>query len=73
MATETTDPVRLPPGPRWPKLIQGAVVLALRYQSIAALGRKFGPSFTLSLPAWDMRSSSATRYWSRISSAPAGN
>lgn len=51
MATETSDDVRLPPGPRWPKLVQGAVVLTLRYQSIAALGRKFGPSFTLRLPA----------------------
>ncbi|MGE2729085.1 cytochrome P450 [Mycolicibacterium vaccae] len=51
MATETSDPVRLPPGPRWPKLVQGAVVLTLRYQSIEALGRKFGPSFTLRLPA----------------------
>lgn len=51
MATETTEPVRLPPGPRWPKVVQGAVVLALRYQSVAALGRKYGPSFTLSLPA----------------------
>lgn len=51
MATETTEPTRLPPGPHWPKLVQGAVVLALRYQSVAALGRKYGPSFTLSLPA----------------------
>lgn len=51
MATETTDPVHLPPGPRWPKLVQGAAVLTLRYGSIAALGRKYGPSFTLDLPA----------------------
>lgn len=50
MATETTDPVRLPPGPRWPKLVQGVAVLALRHSSIAALGRKYGPSFTLNLP-----------------------
>lgn len=51
MATETTDPIHLPPGPRWPKIVQGAVVLAMRYESIAAFGRKYGPSFTLSLPA----------------------
>lgn len=51
MATETTDPVHLPPGPRWPKLAQGAAVLMMRHSSIAAFGRKYGPSFTLSLPA----------------------
>ncbi|MGE2835915.1 cytochrome P450 [Mycobacterium sp. SMC-4] len=52
MATATTDPVRLPPGPKVPKLIQGGVVLALRYSSIAALGRRFGPTFTLQLPVF---------------------
>lgn len=52
MATATTDPVRLPPGPRIPKLIQGAAVLAVRYGSIAALGRRYGPTFTLRLPVF---------------------
>ncbi len=52
MATATTEPVRLPPGPRVPKLIQGAAVLALRYGSIAALGRRYGPTFTLQLPVF---------------------
>lgn len=52
MATATTDPVRLPPGPRIPKLIQGAAVLAVRYGSIAALGRRYGPTFTLQLPVF---------------------
>ncbi|OAN26379.1 cytochrome P450 [Mycolicibacterium iranicum] len=52
MATATTDPVRLPPGPRIPKLIQGAAVLAARYGSVAALGRRYGPTFTLQLPVF---------------------
>ncbi|GAB3225632.1 cytochrome P450 [Mycolicibacterium hippocampi] len=52
MATATTEPVRLPPGPRVPKLIQGAAVLALRYGSIAALGRRYGSTFTLQLPVF---------------------
>ncbi|ORV83222.1 cytochrome P450 [Mycolicibacterium iranicum] len=52
MATATTDPVRLPPGPRIPKLIQGAVVLAARYGSVAALGRRYGSTFTLQLPVF---------------------
>ncbi|MGP4054715.1 cytochrome P450 [Mycobacterium sp. 4D054] len=52
MATATTDPVRLPPGPRIPKLIQGAAVLTQRYGAIAALGRKYGPTFTLNIPVF---------------------
>lgn len=52
MATATTDPVRLPPGPRIPKLIQGAAVLAARYGSVAALGKRYGSTFTLQLPVF---------------------
>ncbi|MBV5243533.1 MULTISPECIES: cytochrome P450 [Mycolicibacterium] len=52
MATATTDPVRLPPGPRFPKLIQGGAVLAFRYGSVAALGRRYGSTFTLQLPVF---------------------
>ena len=52
MATATTDPVRLPPGPRIPKLIQGAAVLTRRYGAIAALGRKYGSTFTLNIPVF---------------------
>ena len=53
MATETTDPVRLPPGPRRiPKLVQGAVVLTARYGSVTALGRRYGKTFTLNLPVF---------------------
>lgn len=52
MATATTEPVRLPPGPRIPKLIQGAAVLTARYGSIAALGRRYGSTFTLNVPVF---------------------
>ena len=50
MATETTEPVRLPPGPRLPKVIQGIAVYAARYESIAAMGKRYGPTFTLNIP-----------------------
>ena len=52
MATATTEPVRLPPGPRIPKLIQGAAVLTARYGAIAALGRRYGSTFTLNIPVF---------------------
>ena len=52
MATATTEPVRLPPGPRLPKLIQGAAVLTARYGAVAALGRRYGSTFTLQLPVF---------------------
>ncbi|WP_099023333.1 cytochrome P450 [Mycolicibacterium palauense] len=52
MATATTEPVRLPPGPRLPKAIQGIAVLAARHGSVAALGRHYGPTFSLKLPVF---------------------
>lgn len=52
MATASTEPVRLPPGPRLPKLIQGAAVLTKRYGSVAALGKRYGSTFTLNLPVF---------------------
>jgi cytochrome P450 len=52
MATATTEPVRLPPGPRLPKAIQGIAVLTARYGAIAALGRRYGNTFTLNLPVF---------------------
>ncbi|TPG32269.1 cytochrome P450 [Mycolicibacterium hodleri] len=52
MATETTDPVRLPPGPRIPKLVQGVAVLTARYGAVSALGRRYGKTFTLNLPVF---------------------
>lgn len=50
MAQATTDPVRLPPGPRTPKAIQGVAFAASRRASIASLARRYGPSLTLNLP-----------------------
>ncbi len=52
MATATSEPVRLPPGPRLPKLIQGAAVLTARYGAIAAFGRRYGSTFTLNIPVF---------------------
>jgi cytochrome P450 len=49
MVVATTDPVRLPPAPRIPKLLQGLGFVA-RERSLAALARRYGPAFTLSLP-----------------------
>jgi cytochrome P450 len=44
MATATTEPVRLPPGPRIPKLIQGITFLAKTHEMYAALGRRYDSS-----------------------------
>ena len=52
MTAATTEPVKLPPGPRIPKLIQGAAVLTARYGAIAALGRRYGSEFTLNIPVF---------------------
>lgn len=49
MATATTKPERLPPGPRAPKAVQGLAFLARR-PAMAALGRRYGGAFTLNLP-----------------------
>ena len=50
MAEATTDPVRLPPGPRMPKAVLGLAFLAGRHRAVAAAGRRYGSSFTVSLP-----------------------
>jgi cytochrome P450 len=50
MSTSTTDPVRLPPGPRLPKIVQGVAFLAARQEVVAALGRRYGGAFTVNLP-----------------------
>ena len=42
MATATTDPVRLPPGPRIPKPIQAVVFLVTNHAMFAALNRRYG-------------------------------
>jgi cytochrome P450 len=50
MAVATTDPVRLPPAPRIPKLLQGVAFVAAREKSVAALAKRYGSAFTLRLP-----------------------
>ena len=50
MAVATTDPVRLPPAPRIPKVLQGVAFVAAREKSIAALAKRYGSVFILRLP-----------------------
>ncbi len=50
MAEATTDPVRLPPGPRIPKAVLGVAFLTARHRAVAAVGRRFGNTFTVNLP-----------------------
>ena len=50
MGEATTDPVRLPPAPRIPKLVQGIGFLASRDKAVAALARRHGSEFVLNLP-----------------------
>ena len=51
MATATNEPVRLPPGPRMPKLFQGIVFLtSLQYRMGPVWGRRYGGPFTINLP-----------------------
>jgi cytochrome P450 len=50
MAVATTDPVRLPPAPRIPKLLQGVGFVAAREKSAAAMAKRYGSAFTLRLP-----------------------
>ena len=53
MATATTEPVRLPPGPRIPKIVQGIVLLtALQHRWFLRLGRRYGSMFTVNLPVF---------------------
>ncbi|WP_193048171.1 cytochrome P450 [Mycolicibacterium baixiangningiae] len=52
MATETSDPVRLPPGPSAPKLLQGVALLSALVHVIAALGRRYGSTYTVNLPIY---------------------
>ena len=50
MAEATSDPVRLPPGPRIPKAVLGLAFLTARHRAVAAIGRRYGSSFTVTLP-----------------------
>jgi cytochrome P450 len=42
MATATSDPVRLPPGPKTPKLLQTIAFLVQNHAMFAALSRRYG-------------------------------
>ena len=50
MGEATTDPVRLPPAPRIPKLLQGIGFVVNRDKAVAAAARRYGSEFTLNLP-----------------------
>lgn len=50
MAEATNDPVRLPPGPKLPKLFQGLVFLTARQSAVSALNRRYGSEFTVNVP-----------------------
>lgn len=50
MVEVTTDPIRLPPGPRAPRFVQGIKFVTSRRNSVSALARRYGREFTLNLP-----------------------
>ncbi|BBX16431.1 cytochrome P450 [Mycolicibacterium duvalii] len=50
MTTATTDPVRLPPGPRAPKVLQGLGMVAIQSSMLTALSKRYGSAFTLNVP-----------------------
>jgi cytochrome P450 len=50
MAEATTDPVRLPPGPRIPRALVGLAFITLRHRAVTAVGRRYASTFTLRLP-----------------------
>lgn len=50
MGEATTEPVRLPPAPRIPKLLQAIAFVVDRDKAVSAVGRRYGSAFTLNLP-----------------------
>ena len=50
MLTATTEPVRLPPGPRIPKALQGAWFLRAYHEMYGALSRRYGSVFRVNMP-----------------------
>ena len=50
MATVTTEPVRLPPALRLPKIVQGIAFFISHSTVVPALGRRYGSEYTLNLP-----------------------
>ena len=71
MATATTEPVRLPPGPRIPKTVQGIAFLTALCEVVPALGRRCGNTFTIKLPVFGTTVAGATQSWLRKYSARA--
>jgi Cytochrome P450 len=52
MATATTESVRLSPGPRLPKMLQGIAFVTATHGLFAALARRCGGRFTVNLPVF---------------------
>ncbi|MEZ0340945.1 cytochrome P450 [Mycobacterium sp. pV006] len=52
MAKATTDPVKLPPGPRLPKVLQGAAFLTAPYTLPAMLARRYGGAVSMRMPVF---------------------
>jgi hypothetical protein len=50
MGEATTDPVRLPPMLRIPKIVQALALVAGREKAVGTLARRCGTAFTLNLP-----------------------
>ncbi|CAM2837664.1 cytochrome P450 [Mycobacterium intermedium] len=50
MPEQTTDPVRLPPGPALPRFVQAIGFVASRQRGLVTLQRRWGDAFTLHLP-----------------------
>jgi cytochrome P450 len=49
--SETSPPApRVPPGPRWPRVVQGAAVIVSRRRTFQTLGKRFGTAFSVRLP-----------------------
>lgn len=52
MTAATTEPVRLPPGPRAPKAVQGLAMLAARHGAFEALAKRYGDAYTVNVPVF---------------------
>ena len=50
MGEATTDPVRMPPGPRIPKAVMGIGFITARHRAVTAIGKRYGSAFTMNLP-----------------------
>jgi cytochrome P450 len=52
MATETTDPVQMPPRLRLPQAVQGIAFVSATHGMFAALSRRYGSVVTVNLPVF---------------------